>query len=122
MYWLSSLKGPWAVMRRLCTRRCSDFASFHSFAESEFGSQLGKPLESSGAWFGLTRTKKQGQDDKSYIMQWTDGTSIDFENFSPGNPDGEGDRQCGFMSKSGEWDDEQCRKRKSAICRITVLL
>lgn len=54
------------------------------------------------------------------IIQWTDGTDLDYQNWSPGQPDDhKGIEECGeIWTSSMEWNDLACDSRKGYICAV----
>ena len=53
---------------------------------------------------------------------WTDGTSTDFFNWAPGEPnDQDGTENCAEMFvdnwASGMWNDERCEALKPYVCK-----
>eukprot|EP00057_Strongylocentrotus_purpuratus_P001368 XP_001198502.2 PREDICTED: echinoidin [Strongylocentrotus purpuratus] len=102
--------GEWGEVTRT---RSGHLVSIHSQPEQDFVTALyessrKKGDEYAGHWFGLHDTSTDG------TFEWTDGTTVDFTHWKPGQPDNHpntvGNENCGVMrSRYGnEWQDGQC--------------
>ncbi|XP_052786142.1 C-type lectin domain family 10 member A-like [Mya arenaria] len=66
-------------------------------------------------WLGANDDTTEG------VWQWVDDdSSLQFNDFWPGMPDGDGD--CAFYSHGGDykWDDANCQLAYNGICELKI--
>ena len=89
--------------------------SIHSAAENQFIYDIA--IERYLLWIGLKRGNS--------AWSWSDGTSLDYENWSPGNGGGgDGTENCGEMylysnHQPGQWNDKRCASTSPFVCQRT---
>ena len=67
-------------------------------------------MRGSPPWLGINDIHTEGN------WVWSDGSPANFENWQTGEPNNNGDQDCGQMY-SGRWDDDKCQVLKSFICK-----
>lgn len=73
-------------------------------------------------WIGVIRVNR-GKGDTAF--RWLDGDSVEYNNWSEGQPDNhEGNEYCVMMSNKGKdnkgWHDVPCRLRNAALCSMPL--
>ena len=75
-------------------------ASIHSLDDNTDASDSGNNM---AAWIGLTDSSLEG------TFVWEDGTSFDYNNWSPNEPSGgNSEADCVHLYANGMWNDRQC--------------
>ena len=100
---------------QLCRTQYASLASIHSWAEQQQAKDVceSAPGERPGCWIGLEDSAAEGG------FVWTDGTNVDFVDFTPGEPNGgigesavaltfrnSPHRNHGSDTGAGQWNDE----------------
>ena len=105
----------WFDAQKACERLGSNLASIHDQSEQDYIVSLIDPTSfgnnARGPWIGLNRTALHSQ-----IWQWSDGTSVNFYNWNPGEPndahgnttDGEACVNLWISSYTVRWNDIHC--------------
>ncbi|XP_044284197.1 C-type lectin domain family 4 member E-like [Varanus komodoensis] len=115
LYYISRDKRTWHDAEDFCLSRGAHLASILSDKEQLFvSSQLDQP-----AWIGLTDANEEGS------WEWTDGSRLVSEYWSPGSPDhpkdhGEIEHDCTAMLDSSDeynWNDASCNDYNGWVCK-----
>jgi len=105
------------VVSLLCAPGASRFFSFHILVHIWFifclleNSFLTTLLEGKQAWLGMNRTN-------AYSFAWVDGSPVDFQYWSDGQPGDNGD--CVFLDRvpaTGQWAVASCSLHKVSVCQ-----
>ena len=107
----------WDQALASCESRGGTLATIHSDPENAAVLDMcdettGGVGPDTGCWVGLATPWDA----------WTDETALDYENWSPTNPNGNG--ECGWLyieaaaGAPGEWDDYLCDWETSFVCRL----
>lgn len=102
----------WAQASAHCqSLNSGHLASIHSDGEHTFVYQNFAWQQT--IWIGYTDLETEGS------FAWSDQSPAgDFAHWANGEPNNfRGKQHCVFMSKGGNWQDSQCRKKNSFICR-----
>ncbi|XP_034546802.1 CD209 antigen-like protein E [Notolabrus celidotus] len=107
-YYISTEKKSWTSSREDCIAKGADLVIIDSQEEKDFLSGLA----SSGAniWIGLTDNVQEG------TWMWVDGSRVTTTYWGDGQPNSEGNQDCGEMVKKGEWNDDICYAKNIWIC------
>ena len=105
--------GTWAAGRAACQSLGGDLASIHSAAENDAVRAV--VPHTTAAWIGATDAVSEG------TWRWSDGTPWDYSNWSPGEPNNQGDEDCGeaYADHPG-WNDMPCSAGRGAVCRLSA--
>ena len=82
-------------------------ASIHSAEENAFVMTLVRGYDY--VWIGFNDITNENS------FQWTDGSSVVYTNWAPGQPDNLNDSDCVFMLPDGTWDDSKCETAGVAL-------
>uniref|UniRef100_A0A914DSL3 C-type lectin domain-containing protein n=1 Tax=Acrobeloides nanus TaxID=290746 RepID=A0A914DSL3_9BILA len=116
----------WNTGNADCQSSGAQLASIHSDAENDFIAKISNAANTF-VWFGLY--KPNG------TWVWTDGTPVDYTNWMPGEPNGDGPEFCGEMgyccydsndccpsSYAGPgWNDYKCAFVRNYVCKKLAL-
>jgi len=108
--YVSGFPVPWVSLSDDCRLMHPDATpvSVHSLLENAF---LTTMLEGEQAWLGMNRTN-------AYSFAWADGSPVDFQYWSGGEPRDDGD--CVFIDRvpaTGQWGVASCALRKVSVCQ-----
>jgi len=105
----------WAEAQEACRARSMELASVHSAEENRFMWDLINVYNEvyAASWIGFTDA------DIETIFVWTDGTTVDYTNWSSGQPSSGYTEDCTDMSSGndGQWWDKDCSLDKGVLCR-----
>ncbi|XP_037360593.1 low affinity immunoglobulin epsilon Fc receptor [Talpa occidentalis] len=91
----------WFQARIECRNLQGQLVSIHSQEEQDFLTRHASRTES---WIGLRDLDVEGE------FVWMDGTTPDYSNWRPGEPNNGGQGEnCVMMQGSGQWNDAYCR-------------
>ncbi|CAJ0952963.1 unnamed protein product, partial [Mesorhabditis belari] len=94
-----------------CASRKSHLVTIHSQEENDFVQELAETVHStSGFWIGLKRNPNQGK-----ALEWTDGSSVDFTNWYPGEPASR--THSTLLSHDGKWQVIVPTHQRYFICK-----
>ena len=116
-YWRSTYPSTWQGAASACPTVAtgSQLASIHSLLENAF---VMESYDYAGMWIGLNDVSAEGQ------FAWADGSTVDFENWQPGQPDDkDGNEDCVQVPHpndptAGRWDDDTCSVDKYFLCKM----
>jgi len=109
---------PWRDAWMNCQDMGGDLASIHSQADQDKAQELVSgavfPFEIE-PWIGLKATEGK--------YEWTDGTSVSYQNWAPGAPGVRSDCcwVCGYMRTAEaqyKWNNWDCSSRRTSICFV----
>ncbi|KAM3596546.1 uncharacterized protein V6R79_016399 [Siganus canaliculatus] len=110
----------WADAELNCVSQRANLVSIHSLAEENFVKTLIKNFDpaQSFTWIGLSDIHKEGR------WMWSDGSAVNFQFWSPGQPDNyNGIEDCGNLNFGSllKWNDAPCSLTLPSVCasRIT---
>ncbi|CAJ0952977.1 unnamed protein product, partial [Mesorhabditis belari] len=102
-----------------CASRKGHLVSIHSQEENDFVWKLAKTVDSDyGFWIRLKRNP-----DKGNAFEWTDGSSVDFTNWHPGQPNSYTIQEYNFYTHAqfrsidGKWFSEDPTFKRFVICK-----
>jgi hypothetical protein len=100
----------WADARGACQGRGADLADIEDDAENEFLAVYADRDVHDGRWIGANDLENEGE--------WTapDGTPLDYDNFAEGEPNNDGEQDCGQIYGLGLWDDYWCADERVFVC------
>ncbi|XP_029437627.1 lectin-like [Rhinatrema bivittatum] len=107
---------PWIEAELYCQRQIpgGHLASLHSVEENDFILNL---CNRNIIWIGASDSYK----DRSFL--WTDGSSLDFVNWSSGEPNNfQGVREaCATFNQfpNGAWNDFKCPEKLPFVCKVS---
>jgi len=109
-FWLQDFgRLPWHAANELCKSKNMTMASLHSQEENDL---FWDWTDDYPLWLGMSDLDADGQ------FKWTDGTPLDFENWSIGQPSDEPYSDCVYMSYGyGEWGNIPCDIAWKTACR-----
>ena len=116
-YLLGEGEGTWANGRAWCKHNNSrsDLVSIHSPLENDHVWGMMHDI-SPNMWLGLSDQGEEG------TWLWSDGTnSTNFQHWHSGEPNGETRENCAHMRIDGDWNDLDCTKRNSFMCKVAAL-
>ncbi|XP_078598826.1 uncharacterized protein LOC144874494 isoform X2 [Branchiostoma floridae x Branchiostoma japonicum] len=92
-----------------CRAEGGYLASIHSAEENDFVYSVAGPT---AGWIGLTVTNTR-------VLAWQDGTSVDYQQWHPGEPRYFYSLACTTMwsNKGGNWDDTICGGPANFVCK-----
>jgi len=100
----------WVKANVYCMKMNALLVSIHSSEEDALMHFLCN--SESSCWTGLNDVDNEG------VMQWLDGTSIDYTNFTPGQPDNYGGNEhFVHLMKEGTWNDQDWHVKYYALCK-----
>ena len=106
----------WADAELHCVSEGANLVSVHSKGEDHFVKSLIKNYDPTEGytWIGLSDTQKEGR------WMWSDGSAVNFVSWSSGEPNNEGNEDCGHFNYH-KWNDFPCSTTISSVCasRIT---
>ncbi|KAG8549916.1 hypothetical protein GDO81_018968 [Engystomops pustulosus] len=63
-------------------------------------------------FMGITDIQTEG------IFRYSDGKSLVYSNWSPGEPNQSGEEDCVEMQLNGKWNDKSCKEKRLIICEF----
>ncbi|XP_039536285.1 ladderlectin-like [Pimephales promelas] len=103
----------WIDAEKFCMDYDANLASVHSNDEYMLIQNLVR-YETGGstrAWIGGHDAVQEG------FWLWSDGTKMNFQTWSPGEPDNDGYEHCIEMNYNyGNWNDDSCHVTKPFVC------
>lgn len=108
-FYLSQRRATFSDGQSVCEEIGGNLVSIHSKKENEF---IGG-LTDEGLWIGLNDENEEGE------FQWTDGSSVKYTSWGPGEPNNKGDEHCTFYRpETQDWNDIDCFTSKLLfVCR-----
>lgn len=115
-YWETTHETPrfdWDGARKYCQSYGGDLASYKNAAEEEL-SLGGAKGHGGGLWMGLRR------DPDSHAFRWSDGTSLTYTNWAPGQPKLRGNlKLCvAHTGPNSTWEALYCGGHRWFVCKI----
>ena len=107
-YRLFENKLSWPAAEVHCQQEKGHLTSINSNGENNFLYQLKR---GSPPWLGINDIHTEGN------WVWSDGSAANFVNWHAGEPNNNGNQDCGQMY-NGRWDDDKCQELKSFICKM----
>lgn len=106
----------WGNAERYCVSESANLVSIHSVEESNFVHSLIRNFDPfvKRSWIGLTDTHREGR------WMWSDGSSVDFVQWAPLQPDNEHDiEHCVHTMLRTEliWNDILCLYPYAFVCK-----
>ena len=105
----------WNDAQKDCQTNDANLTSITSLNEQEFISSyilsLNDSASTSSMWIGLNDVFKEG------TYQWVDKATLSFSYWRPGQPNNARSQDCGTLVNGQFWDDDQCSKRHSYVCK-----
>ena len=87
-----------------------------SVEEQDFLYKLLMDSKSKNVWIGLEMKQREGSAEinkNTSIYEWISGKPLIYDNF---DENADKDKQCVYMSSSGEWRDDYCDKKYLIVC------
>ncbi|XP_023560907.1 low affinity immunoglobulin epsilon Fc receptor isoform X2 [Octodon degus] len=108
-YYFGEEPKQWLQARYSCEDLGGRLVSIHSQEQQDFLTKLAKK---EGTWIGLRDLDIEGQ------FLWMDGSSVDYSNWQPGEPNNaDPGEDCVMLLRSGKWNDAFCRDELDAwVC------
>ncbi|MEQ2309149.1 hypothetical protein AMECASPLE_035588 [Ameca splendens] len=104
----------WANAEKRCQSMKGNLASIHDIEEYHEIQRVVMTAthELSVTWVGGSDAQEENQ------WLWTDGTSFQFKNWCPGEPNNIHQQHCLTINYGGQkcWDDNQCRYKRPFLC------
>ncbi|XP_045898361.1 lactose-binding lectin l-2-like [Micropterus dolomieu] len=106
----------WADAELNCVSEGANLVSIHSLEEEDFVKSLTKNVDhevKARSWIGLSDVHKEGS------WMWSDGSAVDFDIWSPGQPDNaRGNEHCVHINYVNDlkWNDIPCSMTRTSIC------
>ena len=120
---IPGVKKNWTDARNFCRKLGGDLVSIHSEVENEKIRNIRQLYSSTmDIWIGLNDTKVENH------FTWSDGTQLDYENWSKREPNNAGPgedctviyygvRPWPSLFEEKRWNDEKCEKKFYFICK-----
>ncbi|XP_006902733.1 PREDICTED: low affinity immunoglobulin epsilon Fc receptor [Elephantulus edwardii] len=109
-YYFGEGAQTWLQAKYACEDLHGRLVSIHSSEEQAF---LSSHANKEGSWTGLQDLDEEG------VFTWLDGSSVDYSNWRPGEPNNQaqGENCVMMLGPSGHWNDAYCRsKLNSWVC------
>ncbi|XP_075199199.1 hepatic lectin-like [Anomaloglossus baeobatrachus] len=100
-YFFSNTYSSWQKARSMCILKNADLAVINNANEQTFIMGI---TVNTHYWIGLTDTEEEGN------WTWVDGTDYksSYQNWSPYEPNSNGNEDCVHIWKQGKWNDNSC--------------
>ncbi|XP_012678755.1 lectin-like [Clupea harengus] len=102
---------PFDQAEMLCRRESSHLISIHDRVTNDAVQRL---TLSKMVWIGGIKLPNCGQ------FIWTDGSSFDYTNWAPGQPDGRSICLQMNWKTPGTWDDTRCHDELGYVCAFKI--
>ncbi|XP_067235871.1 galactose-specific lectin nattectin-like [Chanodichthys erythropterus] len=103
----------WSRAEKFCLYYNGNLASVHSHDEYMFIQRMIRQTTHATpyTWIGGHDAPEEG------IWLWSDGTQMNYQIWSPGEPNNESNEHCLEMnSVHGNWNDHKCHEKKPFVC------
>ena len=98
----------WSEAKSDCLTMCSNLVVIHDSSKNQIVQNLASTTKTFVPWLGLHR------DSESDNFSWVDGSSVDYSNWMPDQPNG---GNCAWMDKQGQWSvGYGCSSSSGYIC------
>lgn len=103
----------WASARNLCAKVGYHLTSVRDASADRFLAQTAAGFANARWWMGLNDLQKEGR----YV--WVAGTPLSYVNWGNGEPNNQGNEDCGELNRfgpDGGWNDEPCDSALPFVC------
>jgi hypothetical protein len=111
---LCNLEMPWKAAAAFCEGKGLRLAKIDSAEQSGSVYRAAKKLSDKRWWIGLGDSAVEG------TFEWTDGSALELDNWSKGEPDNDACHQdCAALRRGGKgkWHDTHCGQPSPFVCR-----
>ena len=110
-YYFSTSEGTWHEADDMSDNAGGHLVTISSEEENDFVISLMQQIGSNG-WIGFTDEATEGD------WVWTTGEDVVYTNWAAGEPNDDGDQDCGQIYWNGEWDDIECDVERPFIMEV----
>ncbi|XP_023254715.1 lactose-binding lectin l-2-like [Seriola lalandi dorsalis] len=108
----------WADAELYCVSEGANLVSIHSLDEEDFVKSLIKNFDHTEqrTWLGLSDSQKEGS------WMWSDGSAVNFDFWSPGEPNNHGNEDCvhNNFDNYKKWNDARCSDTYPSVCASRI--
>ena len=102
----------WYAAEEMSSNAGGHLVSITSEEENDFIHSITEQYGLNEAWIGFTDEATEGD------WEWTTGEDVVFTNWAEGEPNNDGNQDCGQMYWNGEWDDIGCDVERPFIMEV----